>query len=79
MSAKVLSLADKRHRNRLAAQRWRARGKKQQAASWVDFNDKVLTMLVRRRYLTENEADDKSQVRRALTLFLADIAAADQN
>ena len=79
MSAKVLSLTDKRHRNRLAAQRWRARGKKQQAASWVDYDDRVLTMLIKRRYISEQEADDKSQVRRALTLFLADITAADQN
>ena len=51
----------------------------QQAASWIDYDDRVLTMLLRRGYLTEQEADDKSQVRRALTLFLDDIAAADQN
>ena len=69
----------KRLRNRLAQQRWRLRGKRQQAASWCDYDDKVLTMLIKRRYISEQEADAKSQVRRALTLFLADIAAADQN
>jgi hypothetical protein len=34
-------------------------------------------MLIRRRYITEQEAENKTEIRRALTLFLADIAAAD--
>ena len=33
-----------------------------------DYDDRVL---VRRRYIAEAETEDKSQVRRALTLFLA--------
>jgi hypothetical protein len=79
MSAKVVRLSDKlRLRNREAQKRFRVRTKKCQASSWVDYDDKVLDMLIRRRYLTESEAEDKSQVRRALTLFLADIARADQ-
>jgi hypothetical protein len=69
----------KRLRNRLAQQRWRLRGKRQQAASWVDYSDRVLSMLIKRRYITEQETENKTEVRRALTLFLADIAAADQN
>jgi len=59
--------------------RWRKRGRNNQAASWVDYSDRVLTMLIKLRYIAEQETDDKAQVRRALTLFLADIAAADQN
>jgi hypothetical protein len=34
-----------------------------------DYDDRVL---IRRRYIAEAEAEDKSQLRRALTLFLAD-------
>jgi hypothetical protein len=73
MTADVIRL-----RNRLAQRRFRARGKKQQASSWVDYSDRVLSMLIKRKYLDENESGDKSQVRRALTLFLADIASQDQ-
>jgi hypothetical protein len=78
MGARVLRLADLRLRNRLAQKRWRERGRKCQASSWVDYDDKILSMLIRRRYLTEQESEDKSRVRRALTLFLSDIAAVDQ-
>ena len=38
------------------------------AQTQCDYDDRVL---VRRRYIAEAEAEDKSQVRRALTLFLA--------
>jgi hypothetical protein len=72
MTADVIRL-----RNRNAQRRFRARTKKLQAASWCDYDAKVLDMLIRRKYLNENEAEDKSQIRRALTLFLADIAHAD--
>jgi hypothetical protein len=68
-----------RERNRLAVRRWRERGKKCQQASWVDYDDRVLSMLIRRRYIFEPEVEDKTAVRRALTLFLSDIATADQN
>jgi hypothetical protein len=34
-----------------------------------DYDDRVL---IRRRYIAEAEAEDKSQLRRALSLFLAD-------
>jgi hypothetical protein len=78
VSSKVIRLSDTRLRNREAQRRFRVRGKKQQAASWVDYSDKVLSMLIKRKYLNENEVENKSEVRRALTLFLADIAAADQ-
>ena len=47
-----------RFRNRDAQRRWRQRGKKHQAASWVDYSDKVLDMLIRRKYLGENEVGE---------------------
>jgi hypothetical protein len=78
MSAKVVRLSDTRLRNREAQRRFRVRGKKQQAASWVDYSDKVLSMLIRRKYINEHEAENKTEIRKALTQFLADIAAADE-
>ena len=68
-----------RRRNRDAQCRLRARERKCQAASWVDYDDRVLSMLINRNYISENEVENKTEVRRALTLFLADVAAADQN
>ena len=60
-AASVLAPADRRRRNREAVRRWRARERTQQAASWCDYDDRVLDMLIRRKYLSENESGDKFQ------------------
>lgn len=56
----------------------RARVKLCRASYWAEADDLVLTMLVRRRYLGEDEADNDREVGRAITLFLADHAALDE-
>jgi hypothetical protein len=64
--AKVFRLSDVRRRNRDAVRRWRERSRKCQAAYYVDADDRVLSMLIRRRYIDEHQAVDKDAVRRAL-------------
>lgn len=66
--AKVFRLSDVRRRNRDAVRRWRERSRKCQAAYYVDADDRVLSMLIRRRYIDEHQAADKDAVRRALTV-----------
>jgi hypothetical protein len=74
----MLARPDRRAVNRNAQRRWRERQKKCQASYRCDVDGAVLNMLVRRRYIAENEVSDAKEVAKAITLFLADIARLDE-
>src|SRR5262249_62331953 len=57
--------------------RYRERVKKCRACCRVDYDDRILSMLIRRRYIDEREAADTHVVGEALTHLLADLAAGD--
>ena len=58
--------------------RFRERKKKCAAAYWVDADDRVLSMLQRRKYIGEHELEDERAVGEAIGLFVADLAEIDQ-
>ena len=58
--------------------RFRERTRKCAAAYWVDADDRVLTMLRRRKYIEEHELEDERAVGEAIRLFVADLAEIDQ-
>jgi cytochrome P450 len=57
--------------------RYRARVRQCRASYRVDIDGQILSMLIRRRYIDEREADDARIVGEALTHLLADLAAGD--
>jgi hypothetical protein len=71
------SVVKLRQRNRDAVRRWRARVSKCQAASWVDYDSKVVDVMIKRRYIAEYETGDRAKMRQALTLLLLDYVAED--
>jgi hypothetical protein len=64
--------------NREAQARWRARQKACAASYRVDANDRVLTMLVFRKYLDDAETGNERAVAEAISVFMADHADLDE-
>jgi hypothetical protein len=58
--------------------RWRARQRQCAASYLVDVTPAVLAMLLRHRYLLEDEVNDPREVGASIALFLRDAAEADE-
>jgi hypothetical protein len=71
------ALPDRRAANAAKQKRYRERVRHCRASYHIDADDRVLSMLIRRRYIDEAEAADAGAVGEAITLLLADLAAND--
>jgi hypothetical protein len=76
----VIAFKQTPHRRAIAREaqrRSRQRVKKHQALAKVIYDGRVLEMLIRRLYIDEHEAGDAAAIGEAISLLLADSAAAD--
>ncbi len=79
-SSSAVSRGGKRRRNPVANRRhqsdWYWRNKRCQAAYGCDADDRVIDMLVDRKYLAEHERDNPREIKLGITVLLADLAKA---
>jgi hypothetical protein len=78
----MISVAARRPLDRRAnaatkQRRYRDRVRQCRASYRVDIDDRILSMLIRRRYIDEAEVADARAVSEALTHLVADLAAGD--
>jgi hypothetical protein len=62
---------------RASVQRSRERVKMHQALAKLAYDDRALSMLIRRKYLDEDEAADAAAIDEAFSVLVADLAEAD--